>query len=142
MYRFRFRRGGWALGVYLFAHPRFHRYIYMLCCPRCFALLAHVAFLFAAYLPSDPSLASSQPTRAGAYTVGDLSATVMAGYPLCVSDGVWFFGGVCFRLRAIFIFGVVVVVVGGGCASLECGSTCLVRPPCVDSTAGNQVRAR
>ena len=35
-------------------------------------------------------------------------------------------------------------VVGLGCASLECGSTCLALPPCVSnwSTASNQVRAR
>ena len=75
----------------------------MLCCPRCFALLAHVCLLFAAYLPSDPSLASSQPTRAGAYTVGHISWHGYVRTSPCVSDGVWFFGGVCFRLRAIFI---------------------------------------
>ena len=61
------------------------------------------AFLFAAYLPSDPSLASSQPTRAGAYTVGHISWHGYVRTSPCVSDGVWFFGGVCFRLRAIFI---------------------------------------
>ena len=49
-----------------------------------------------------PFLASSQPTRAVLALWGDLSATVMAGYPLlCKQRRLVLWVCVCFRLRAI-----------------------------------------
>ena len=105
LYRFPFRRGGWALGVYLFAHPRFHAYIYLACCPRCFALLlARAIFVCCAPPLLPPFSHPPNPLVQVLHYEGISLPRLWQDIPSCASNGVWFFGGVCFRLRAILYF--------------------------------------
>ena len=68
---------------------------------RCFAHVCHNSLLRTSSLT--PFLASSQPTRAVLALWGDLSATVMAGYPLlCKQRRLVLWGGV-FSPEGLFI---------------------------------------
>ena len=110
------------------------------------ALLRAAAFTCACALLSYP-LSRMHPTHSCSPCTMGGSLAVGAGYPpLCKQRRLVLWVHVFSPEGHLFCTVILLSssVVGLGCASLECGSTCLALPPCVSnrSTASNQVRAR
>ena len=123
IHRFPFRRGGWALGVYLFAHPRFLAYIYACCCQRCsrcFAHTCHSSMLPVALLSYPPS--RILPTHSCSPCTMRGSLAVGAGYPpLCKQRRLVLWGDVFSPEGHLVCTVILFVVVGRGARVCEFG---------------------